>query len=248
MASASKNMKRFRVTMGLCVALIGAIALDEVVFKKDIDHQIEINKESFADIRAKEEEARFDKINEMPDKKKAIENGEISIRNAEEKALDEMDGKGSGVRGAGKITSQKLAIAERRKSVNSLKQKAYDSLLAAKSVAAANAREKAKQDYGDGLIIRLQALFQLVSSTWEMRIAYAVFTILMFCLEFIVVLVKSNTPETNYERKLRLIEEIGEKRMAILSGNESPLIHPDRLLPNALSARQSIAKKHSIFN
>jgi hypothetical protein len=110
------------------------------------------------------------------------------------------------------------------------------------------ARKEARAGYKDGLMIRVKALFQLVFSDWGMGIAYVVLTVLMFCIEFIVVLVKSKTPESNYERRVKLIEAIGEKRMQMLGGKDSPLFDPGYCLPNAVAARTTLHKNQSLFN
>jgi Na+-transporting methylmalonyl-CoA/oxaloacetate decarboxylase gamma subunit len=248
MSTTSEGMKRFRIVLGVCVALLGSLALDEVIFKSDIDYQLNINKEQFAEIRAKEAGFRFDTLNGMAGRLQSINQGKDNIGVAEQIAINEMDGKGSGVKGAGKIAQKKLDIAANRKIVVELEQRSYDSLIQAKTTELNLVKEKAKAEYKDGLMIRVDSLFQLVFSDWGMAIAYLVLTVLMFCIEFIVVLVKSKTPESNYERRVKLIESIGEKRMQILSSKDSPLIDPGYCLPNAQSARQSLNKNQSLFN
>ncbi len=248
MSTTSEGMKRFRIVLGVCVALLGALALDEVIFKCDIDHQINKNKGQYAEKRAHEAGVSFDTLNGMAGRLQSISQGKSNIGVAEQIAINEMDGKGSGVRGAGKIAQKKLDIAANRKIAVALEQQSYDSLILAKTTAMNLAREEAKAGYKDGLMIRVKALFQLVFSDWGMGIAYVVLTVLMFCIEFIVVLVKSKTPESNYERRVKLIEAIGEKRMQMLGGKDSPLSDPGYCLPNAVAARTTLHKNQSLFN
>lgn len=248
MSNTNGGMKRFRIILGICVALLGSLALDEVIFKSDIDHQIAKNKEHYAEKISMETGLRFDTLNGMAGRLLSIRHGKNNVAIAEQLAIDEMDGIGSGIRGAGKITQQKLDIAAGRKNEVIIEQRSYDSLINEKIDVMKQAKVEAKAEFKDGLMIRLKALFQLVFSDFGMAIGYILLTILMFCIEFIVVLVKSNAPVTNYERRVNLIEEIGEKRIQILSGKDSSLSDPGYCLQNAVAARSAINKKQSLFN
>lgn len=248
MSTTSEGMKQFRIVLGVCVALLGALALDEVIFKSDIDHQINIDKEQYVVKRATEAGVSFDTLNGLARRLQSISQGKNNIGVAEQIAVNEMDGKGSGMRGAGKVAQKKLDIVASRKNAVAFEQKSFDSLIHAKISAMNIAKEEAKYAYKDGLMIRVKALFLLVFSDWGMGIAYVVLTVLMFCIEFIVILVKSKTPESNYERRVKLIEEIGEKRMKMLSGKDSSLSDPGYCLPNAQSARKSLNKNQSLFS
>lgn len=248
MSKTNNGMRNFRIVLGVCVALLGALALDEVIFKEDIDHQINKNKVLDADERAIEEGKNFDMVHGVAQKLAALDQVMADVGIAEQHAINEMDGKGSGIKGAGKIAKSKLDIAASRRNDLNNKQHAYDSLIQVKTMLMETARQNAKDGYNDGLMIRIKALFQLVFSDWGMAIAYLILTIVMFCIEFIVVLVKSKTPESNYERRVKLIEAIGEKRMQMLGGNNSPLTEPDYCLPNALAARQALNKKQSFIS
>ncbi|MBA3286210.1 MAG: DUF4407 domain-containing protein [Nitrosopumilus sp.] len=248
MSNSNKGMKQLRILLGICVALLGAMALDEVIFKNDIDHQINKNKEQYAEKRATEVGINFDKVNRMEERIQSIIQGKSNISAAEQIAINEMDGKGSGLRGVGKIAQTKMDIAANRKNEVELEKNSYDSLILAKTAAMSLAKDEAKTEFRDGLMIRLKALFQLVFSDLGMAIAYILLTVLMFCIEFIVVLVKSNTPVSIYERRVNLIEEIGEKRIQIIGGKDSSLSDPGYCLPNAVAARSAIKKKQSLFN
>lgn len=248
MSTTSEEMKRFRIVLGVCVAFLGALALDEVIFKSDIDHQINKNKEQYAEKKASKAGEDFDMVNGMAGRLQSLDEGRSGIGAAEQLAINEMDGKGSGMKGAGRIAQKKLDIAASRKNAVALEQRAYDSLIQEKTTAMNNAKEEAESGYKDGLMIRVKALFQLVFSDWAMCIAYLVLTVLMFCIEFIVVLVKSKTPESNYERRVKLIEAIGEKRMQMLGRKDAPLSDPGYCLPNTIAARRALIKNGSIFN
>lgn len=247
MSTTSEGMKQFRIVLGICVALLGALALDEVLFKSDIEYQINKNKDQYAEKKAIEAGMSFDTLNGMAGRLYSINQGKSNIVDAEQIAINEMDGKGSGIKGIGKITQKKLDIVASRKNMVILEQQYYDSLIHLKTTAMNLAKKEAKASYKDGLMIRVKALFQLVFSDLGMCIAYVMLTIVMFCIEFVVVLVKSKSPESNYERRVKLIEAIGEKRMQMLAGKNSPLSDPGYCLPNAVTARTTVYKNQSLF-
>ena len=247
MSTANKGMKRFRMVLGICVALLGAMALDEVLFKQDIDSQINKNKAEYAQQKAVEAGTQFDSLNRMPVRLQWVEEERKKIMQAEDMAIREMDGRGSGVKGVGLIAQKKLEMVASRKNAAGAAQQQYDSLIAVKAEAMKKASAEASAEYEPGLMIRIKALFQLVCTDWGMCIAYLVFTVMMFCIEFIVVMVKSITPETNYERRVRMIEVIGEKRIQLLGGKDSPLTDAGHVLPQAKAARKAVEKYQSLF-
>ena len=83
-------------------------------------------------------------------------------------------------------------------------------------------------------------MFQLVRSDPFMLIVYALLTLFIFFCEFLVVLIKMCSSKTNYERKLELIEGIGNKRMEIIMKND--LVHYDanKVLPEYRKAKESV--------
>jgi len=247
MSSTNSEMKRFRIILGVCVALLGALALDEVVFKKDIDHQVNLNKAKYAHEEAKKVGLEFDGTNEISARRQSLNQAKHDIGVSEQIAIAEMDGKGSGVKGVGVITRTKLDIVSNKTVAMKREQQFYDSLILEKDSIMTSAKERAMAEYQDGLMIRVKALFQLVFSDWGMGIAYLILTVLMFCIEFIVVLVKSKTSETNYDRRIKLIEKIGQRRMDILEGKDSPLNDSRYCLPHMLAARSDINTNHSVF-
>jgi hypothetical protein len=247
MSTANKGMKRFRMVLGICVALLGALALDEALFKGDIDGQINKNNAQYAEQKGVEAGTQFDSLNRMPVRLQWVQEEKKNIIEAENIAIREMDGRGSGVKGVGRIAQKKLEMVASRKNAASVVQQQYDSLLGVKTQAMKKASAEAAARYEPGLMIRIKALFQLVCTDWGMGIAYLVFTVMMFCIEFIVVMVKSITPETNYERRVRMIEAIGEKRIQLLCRNDSQLTDPGHVLPQAKAARKALEKHQSLY-
>lgn len=245
LSTSSKAMTRFRITLGVVVALIGAIALDEVIFKEDVDHQLSINKEAAAAIAKKNEGIAFDSEHNVITAAEAVVKAKADYDEVEEDVKMEVQGKGSGSKGVGSIAMLHLNKANERKMLWEKTQRTHDSLMQLKTVAMDSAADKAVSNSRDGLLIRIKALFQLVFSDLLMALVYLAFTLFMFCLEFIVVLVKMKTPESNYERRVKLIEEIGQRRMEMLKQPPSSLVDPSYCMPNAIAARQAVSKNNN---
>ncbi|MEO5777406.1 MAG: hypothetical protein ABIQ27_10900, partial [Flavobacterium sp.] len=53
--------------------------------------------------------------------------------------------------------------------------------------------------------------------------------------------------KTNYERKLEMIEKIGQTRIEFLLRNESPLSDPGTYIPQFELAREKVNIKTAIF-
>jgi hypothetical protein len=64
-------------------------------------------------------------------------------------------------------------------------------------------------------------MFDLVLHNGWMLFVYALITLILFVMEFIVVILKISLPKSNYELKLEVIEEIGRKRMARLVDSDN---------------------------
>ncbi|RYE58026.1 MAG: DUF4407 domain-containing protein [Sphingobacteriales bacterium] len=249
MSTGSQLMTRFRVTLGFVVALIGAIALDEVIFKDDIDSQLSLNKEEAVKEAKEKAGVSFDHLHHLPDAAKAITAAKKEYEQVERDIKAEVEGKGSGQRGIGKITTLYLSKADIKKDMWMQTQATYDSLLNLKEAEMLKAAAKVEKEAKSGLLTRIKAMFQLLVGNLSMGLIYLAFTVFMFCLEFIVVIVKMKTPESNYERRVKLIEQIGQRRMQMLAGVGSPLVDPGYCLPNAIAARETLNRKsHSIYN
>jgi hypothetical protein len=249
MSTANKAMAAIRILLGASVAFLGAIAIDEVVFKKDIDHQLNKNMQQSKELVRINGKKDFDEQYDMATVKANIDRAKLDYEKVEDDVKKEVVGKGSGHIGVGRIARLHLQKAYERKADWSRAQAHYDSLLKAQADYIDNKVIEAEKEFEDGLLVRVEALFQLIRQSNSMLIIYIAFTLVMFFLEFMVILVKMNMPESNYERRVKLIEQIGQRRMQMLSEQGSPLVSQDFALPNALAARDAIGKRNgSLFN
>lgn len=250
MANGNSWLTLVRICIGLIVSLLGSIAIDEVVFREDIDISVaEIKEQTIA--KAKDtKDIEFRKLKQYGNLEKNIADAKQKFNSAEESALAEADGtKGTKTRGVGEITLLKNQKAlERKADRNSLLaqknllDKAKDSLV---NISGKKAESFFKEH---ALLTRIKALFHLVVRDNYMLSIYILFTLLMFFFEFLVVILKLTWKKTNYERKIEMIEYIGQRRMEYLQNNNSPLNDPGNFLPHLSQARNSLQKNSSLYN
>ncbi|MFN8307339.1 MAG: DUF4407 domain-containing protein [Ferruginibacter sp.] len=250
MANGNSSLKRIRIAIGILVATLGSIALDEVVFREDIDLQMgELKAEAITKAKGKEDNS-FRKQYDYAGLEQQIREAQGHFDRAEAKVIKEADGSsGTGKKGVGDITRLKDKKAgERKESLQQLQaQKAGldKQKEAAINMAGATARDSFREH---ALLNRIKALFQLVFDDVYMGVIYLLFTLLLFFFEFLVVILKGTWSKTNYERKLEMIEQIGQKRMAFLQGEHSPLTDLGDYLQQLDPARTGLATKASLFN
>lgn len=250
MGNGHKLLARFRVAIGLVVALLGSLTIDEIVFKPDIDNEMpSIKSEIIERAKSKEDESFKDK-HQYASLEENINKARTKFDSASRSAMQEADGSmGTKTKGFGRITILKLQEADKLK-------KDLDRLLANKNVldsirlSRLDAEgDRAGQAFNDhSLLMRIKALFRLVSSDRYMRFYYILLTLLILFIEFIVIILKKCLPESTYERKMAAIEEIGKRRLEFLLKGDSPLNDPGYFLPQLKDARNSLKKNNSMFH
>ncbi len=249
MANGNSWLTFFRVCIGVIVAALGSIAIDEVVFKKDIDTSVVKLKGKAIQQTRDEAATAFESEFGYAQLNATIASANSAYESAEKAVIDEANGTyGTGRRGVGKITALKDKKASERKAE-------LDKLLAEKAkldekkqaiiVEAGNTRSTTYNE--NALLIRIKALFKLVKEDSYMLTTYLLFTLLLFFFEFLVVVLKLTWKKTNYEKKLEMIEEIGYRRMEFLKQKNSPLTDPGNYMPRFEMARQALKKGSSLY-
>lgn len=237
MSNGTKTMAVIRILLGLIISILGALAFDQVIFKNDIDTQMFENKEEY--VRQSVNSKENDLKNEFSVLENTINRNELHWKEAYESAVREYDGTGgSGIRGNGTRTSLKMQKANdlkteldnSRTELNN-KQTKIDSVLSAFEIQSA-------QSYNENsLLLRIKAFYDLVNKDGWMKLTYLLFTLFIIILESMVIMVKMFSKETNYERRLKLIEELGERRMKRLleknSNNFDTKIFRDDLMESS---------------
>ena len=247
MANGSGLIKWFRIILGLVIALLGAIFLDEIVFHKDIEHQL-AEMQHIDNLQAIEQiDIQF--ADEITLSLQNLDRLYSDWQQAVDEARSEADGTGgSGQRGVDGIARLKLDAAQNLKVEYDRALLAHDLLLTSINDMKNTVRNNHKIS-NDGLLIRVKALFTLVFNDWVMALIYVLFTLFLFSMEFLVLMIKMGWRKTNYERKIEMIEEIGRRRM------EKLLVHhnnfnPAMNNPEVLKAQSQIMNngKLSVFN
>lgn len=250
MANGNGWLTVIRICIGTIVGLLGSMALDEVVFKNDIDISVALLKESGIGDAKKAAAEHYMQLNEYSTLNKNIADAKLNFDNAEATAIAEADGtNGTKNRGVGNVTRLKNKKAEDRKA-DWVKLMTYKQQLDVEKENLVDlAGIKFMKSYnGNAFLIRIKALFRLVIEDAFMLFVYIFFTALMFFFEFLVVLLKLTWKKTNYERKMEMIENIGQKRIEFLLDRNSPLNDPSNFLPEFSQVRESLKKNLSLYN
>ncbi|MBK7573345.1 MAG: DUF4407 domain-containing protein [Bacteroidetes bacterium] len=221
MSNGNRWIAAFRIVMGLCIASIGSIVVDEAIFHSDIERQLHINKETYIQT----EKAKIQR--EYNAKLLTLQSVREEKGKAWQVALQEVskesDGSGgSKLRGSGEIAKLKKELANDQLGDYQQARNDFTMLQEEMQIKLEKLEEKVNASYnGSMLLNRIKAMFDLVIAEKTMLFTYIIFTLLIWCIEFLVVLMKLNHVETNYERKLQLIEQIGEKRMSKIGNKDN---------------------------
>lgn len=250
MANGSKSLNNLRICIGILVAVIGSIALDEVIFKSDLDYRVARMRDTEMTSAGNDAAASFDNLNGMGLLKSQVDEAQVKYDQAEKDVINEANGTyGTGKRGVGKITALKQSKATQRKADLNILLNEKKKLDQAKATYVKEKVKKSGADFSsNGLLVRIKALYNFVFSDLLMGTTYLLLTMLLFLLEFLVVFVKKGLPPSNHERKLEMIEEIGRRRMAIFQQPHMPASDPGYFHPAYQQVRESIERRSSIFN
>jgi hypothetical protein len=219
----------FRILIGLILAMLGSLSLDEVVFHDDISRSVARLKVLQGITASDSARLEYERINGYQEIQAKIQEAKARYESAEADVINEANGTyGTGKRGVGRITALKDRKATNRKNDLENNYLALAKLDSLKVIYIENARQQALNSFSEnGLLTRIKALADLVKTDGWMLFTYILFTLLMLFVEFLVVIFKSNWEKTNYERRMEIIERIGEKRLEILMMDRSPVYDPN---------------------
>ncbi|MCX8020843.1 MAG: DUF4407 domain-containing protein [Chitinophagaceae bacterium] len=209
MSNGSKLIFWFRILLGFLVASLGSISMDEVIFKHDIDNQVAKYKQDEINKAVKNVEEDFSL--KIANQQAVVAQKRDEWNQALKDAKSEADGTGgSGRKGVDGITRIKMSIASKLEAdyiSENLKLSALQSNLESERN---NAKLKAESDFnGNALLIRIKAMFDLIAQDKFMMGVYILFTLFLFCLELLVVLIKAGS-------KNSIDEDLEKAREALL--------------------------------
>jgi len=249
MSNGSRLLYAFRIILGFLVASLGSLALDEVLFKNDIDIQMaEMKNELILENSRKVENEQLSNLNYLRKDKEAKF---VAWQKASAKAQQEADGTGgSGQRGVSAITKLKLQQAAYLKSVYDLSLNKFNEFSVNLDAEKANSKQYIAGSFRENsLLMRIKAMFHLIFSDIAMLIVYFLITVFLFALEFIVVILKVTSQKTAYERKIEAIETIAAQKLQSMIAYESNHFRPENLDKKVIEAKGILNQKmSSIFN
>lgn len=250
MSNGSIALTIFRGILAFLVAILGSVFLDEVIFVKDINQQLTINKELLLEQKQSGTKQKYS--SEIAKLEQEVAKKYNTWQSRQVDAQKEADGSGgSGVKGVHAIARLKLDNA----TINHSDYLEAKSELEALNVQFHQEQKKVKSGINssfenNALLNRIKAMFDLVVSDVYMLIFYIVITLVLFALEFLVIFFKITMKKTNYEYRLELIEEIGRKRMDKLRQHDIAHFEPGKNYSSYKNAKERILKTNgsSIFN
>lgn len=250
MSTGSRVVVFTRVIIGFFIAVLGSLALDEVIFKDDIDKQMTVNKEILI-------QQALQQVDTLSEKTLSMQEEQVRLKHeiwnqSLENAGKEADGtSGSGVKGVHAITRLKMQIAEQTEQDYGRAKADLDTLnkvIESKKTTAMNSINASFNN--SALLERIKAMFDLIGSDHWMCFVYCIVTAVLFAFEFIVVLMKIFLPKTNYEYKLEVIEEIGRKRLMKIMQHDVNHYEANSQFPQYRAAQNDVVKLSgtSVFN
>lgn len=249
MSSGSKWLLLFRIVLAFLVAAVGSVFLDEVIFAKDITQQLAVNQDKI--LNQKKEDVLLAYKDELLAKQGLVVQKYRAWQQSLQAAEWEADGSaGSGIKGVHAITKLKLTNAGMNQGdYTQAKAELVDLQLQIKSEQDKEVANVKASFENNALLQRIKAMFDLVKTDRYMMVFYLLVTAILFTLEFLVVVFKVTMGKTNYERRLELIEEIGQKRMEKVRQHDLKYYEAGKLSPEYRQAKLNLnSSKVSLYN
>lgn len=248
MSNGSKPIFWFRIFLGIIVASLGSISLDEVIFKHDIDNQVAYYKQ--AEVDSAVHKVETDYANQI-NLQQSIVNQKSNEWN---KSLNDAKGEADGTAGShqkqvGKIAILKMNVAAKQETDYNTENIKLASLTTSVDTAKAHAKIKAEADFkGSALLVRIRAMFDLIAKDKFMLGVYILFTLFLFCLEFLVVLIKIGSKNSIDEDLEKVREKLLRAKTQKTLDRSEIFFQPEQFVPSVLSANHLIKQNvSSIF-
>ena len=247
LANGNRWIAGFRIVLGFCIALLGSVVVDDCLFHDDINYRLEKNKKDEIDAARTEVEKKFAPF--MAEADSAVRLNWQIWHAQNQEVIREAEGKSpSGLVGVGTITQLKANMAAEQEVEYYKAAGLKDSLQREQKAEEDKAIARVEASYGEAMLLkRIEALFGLVSSNGIVAFIYTIFTLLIWCLEFLVVLLKMNTAETNYESKLNTLEQIGKNRLEKIEAKDASFFDAGASHPKGRVATNAVQKKAPSF-
>ena len=250
MSNGSKSIFWFRILLGFIVASLGSISLDEVIFKHDIDNQVAYYKQAEVDNAVHKVEQNYQ--NQIGLQQTIVAKKYNDWQSRLDDVNSEMKGglKSSGYRGKGAIANENIRMASLLQNDYISENKKLALLISSVDSAKKHATRKAEADFnGNALLIRIRAMFDLIAKDKFMLGVYILFTLFLFCLEFLVVLIKIGSKNSIDEDLEKAREKLLRTKTQKTLDRSSIFFNPEELVSSVQIANSAIQKRpSSIFN
>lgn len=208
LAQSNPVINRLRILLGLIVAILGSLTMDEVIFKNDIDNMMQVYKVEVVDSETAKWDTlyvgRIDSISRIVNYK-----SQVYKQRSDEYYL-EIEGKAnSRVGGDGPMAKRKLEIMNRAyedlKSDQDVLKKIEEEYRSNREFAKKDSRETFNDK---GLLMRMKALFRLILSDWVSFIVFLLYFLLVLIMETLVIIMKKFTPMSPDEELERMGDDL----------------------------------------
>lgn len=217
MTNSNNNwIKGSRVVLAIMVAVLGSIVADHVVFEDDIKMMMAtVQSEQQRASELVVENERAQRIEEL---RLNVENSKNQAKSAKTEFLKEADGTGgTGQRGLGAIAKVKKEAWVSAQSEFRAAQEAYDKELSEAEAEKILASQLVQENFSENaLLTQIKAMFRFLRENPIAFIFWGPFTLIMFILEILPVLIKSNMDDSAYETELRYLEEVRKRRVELM--------------------------------
>ncbi|MBV6479131.1 MAG: hypothetical protein HGGPFJEG_01892 [Ignavibacteria bacterium] len=213
MSNGGPFLKYSRVVLGIIIAIIGAFVLDEVIFKSDIQRQLEENNRIFIAQEVKKWEEQNSSLIEK--KRIFVDDLKNSTEKLRQVFIDEMNGTyGTKVKGAGKIATEKYLLYQDEKRKYEINKSELDQMISEYVKNKETFKNELVKVSLDGLLLnRIKAMFDLIFNSMPMLICWILFTLIFIAIELMIVIVKLSGKKTSYEKSNELKEFICNERI-----------------------------------
>ncbi len=248
MSNGSKPIFWFRIILGFIVASLGSISLDEVIFKHDIDNQVKYYKQAEVDSAAQKTEEEYQ--NQIAKQTIIVTIAKAESQSSWEKWRCEIEGScGSKIPGNSSRAKADSIVAIKNEIYFHSEEAKFLILQSSLTTQKEKAKTKAEADFnGNALLVRIRAMFDLITKDKFMLGVYILFTLFLFCIEFLVVLIKigsKNSIDEDLEKAREVL--LRAKTKKTLDRSEI-FFQPEHFVPSVQSANALVKQNvSSIF-
>lgn len=245
MSNGSRPIFWFRIILGFIVASLGSISFDEVIFKHDIDNKIAQYKKAEINSAAHLVEAEYK--NRIIAQQLIVNQKASDWKKSLQDAKDEADGTGgSRQKLVGKIALLKMNVAEKQEADYNSENSKLVTLKSDLDSSKVLAKAKAEADFtGNALLLRIRAMFALLSEDGFMLAIYILFTTFLFCLEFLVVLIKISSTNSVDEDIEKARDTLLREKIKKILGRKALLFEPEEFHPSVKAAKAILVQNNS---